>query len=653
MTATETDQRALAGPERPGGQGLDSNQEESGNRAIHLLLTHDVVGSQTDFVATHRDGAYEAWARRGMVRFQRSIGADGAYEYHVIETIGANPIGNQDATALATIDEELEAARRSGRPTDDPSKAYIEPEQLTHPFAYERIAQLFDSGNAPDLVVNPKTYAFGRQPGQHGALDVIQSRAPLIFSGPGIRAGVSDAAARHVDIAPTIAKLMGFPQIDGRDGTGRASSSVYLRRQDGRPLEETFDVSGDSRAAAIPERTYILHLDGLSNSELRWRLEKDTDSIPNLRRLIDRGHMYRYGSIVNFPSITWPSHNTIGTGCWGGHHDIVNPTYYLRESRETVTPQGQQFDAAKFLGDEVETLHEAFHRVYGDWRGQEGAFTAAIHEPCSRGADHTVLERRTVGDRDRLRATTRECEADISPRWQEDSQKLHNIAVIDTRGIAQALVLFSDDDHPPPKFTFHQLTLTDSVGHDHGPHTEGVRQALDETDVRVGRILRLLEERGIFESTLFVITADHGMAATEVELAANQAGMLPQEGIKTIVTPPLVYLLDMAVEIEPALDGRTATFTVLANDADTSGERPPVAGAEVTVSEEDGNVLASVTTDDFGVAGVPLPADLPPEKIRVSVRHDDYNPRHVRLDGANDALDLREVLYSASSAGGQ
>src|SRR5690606_5493492 len=63
--APNVDTQAHRGPERPGGQGLDRNQEESGNRAIHLLLTSDDGSAWTDFVATHRagpdGGAYEAW----------------------------------------------------------------------------------------------------------------------------------------------------------------------------------------------------------------------------------------------------------------------------------------------------------------------------------------------------------------------------------------------------------------------------------------------------------------------------------------------------------------------------------------------------------------------------------------------------------------
>ena len=639
MTTVETSESTIAPPERLRGQGLDHNQEESGNRAIHLLLTHSVVGGQMDFVATYRDGAYEVWSARGMVRFQRSFADGGGFEYTIIETIGEDPIANQDTHALSTVEEQMEAAGKSGYSTEDPNTAYIEPRHISYPFAFERITQLFDSPNAPDLVVNPKSYAFGRKPGQHGSIDIVQSRAPLIVAGPGIRSGVIDDAARHVDIAPTIAHAMGFPKIDGHDSTGRPASGLYLRRQDGRVLEEVFEDSD-----AKPERTYLFHLDGQSNSELRHRL-KDPDAVPNIRRIIERGCMFRYGSITNFPSITWPSHNTIGTGAWGGHHDIVNPTYYLRETREVVTPQGQQFDTVNFLSSNVETLHDAFHRVYGSWEGQRGAFTAAIHEPCGRGADHAVLERRIIGDRDRLRSITHDLQDEIGPRWLADGQEgNHREAILDCRGTAQVLVLYTDDSHPPPAFTYHNFALTDGTGHDYGPHHSGQREALDETDKRIGHVLDMLEENNLFDNTLFILTADHGMAPTNTELAANQVEMLPEEGLKAVVPSPLVYLIDMDVDIEHARDGRTATVTVLANDADESGEKPPVSGADVTVNSH-GKVLARATTDDFGVAGVPLLVDQTSEEVILTVEHQDYNPRHVRLNGTNVAVDLREVLY--------
>lgn len=648
-TAMSTPSTDRIGPERPGGQGLDHHQEESGNLAIHKLLTSDDGKAWTDFVATARharDGSwsYEAWALRGMVRWVRRYGPRG-YQYEVVEVLGENPIERQDHSALSTLAEELAAA---GNP-DDIQRAFVEPGKLTYPHAYERISQLFDSPNAPDLVVNPKSYAYGRQPGQHGALDVIQSRSPLVFSGAGVKRGqVVDAPARQVDIAPTIAKVMGFPLIDGRDETGRTSSErgvaadVYLARQDGRVLDEVLD-----QGSGKPERVYIMLLDGQSHPELLHRLESEPNAIPNLRRLIATGVMLGHGSTTTFPSITWPSHNTIGTGSWCGHHDIVNPSYYLRATRETVSPQGQQFDTARFLGPGVETLYEAFHRVYGDWEGMAGAFTASINEPCTRGADHASLERRLVGDRGQLIALTKETEHEISPRWfnelEEDGHRLQG--QIDNRALAQARQLFLDESHPVPVFVYHEFAQPDSSAHDYGPHHEGAREALDETDVRIGHVLRTLEGRGLLTSTLFVVTTDHGMATQDVSLRANPARIPQRDGMAAVTTEPLIYLRDLRVEVVVQRDGRTAQVVVLDNDAGPSGENPPVAGAELLVSDHRDGKVARVVTDPNGVAGISVPADLQPADLRLAIHAEGFNPRHMRMDGSNFAVNLREVLY--------
>jgi hypothetical protein len=357
--------------------------------------------------------------------------------------------------------------------------------------------------------------------------------------------------------------------------------------------------------------------------------------------------MFEFGSFTNFPSITWPSHNTIGTGAWCGHHDIVNPTYYLRETRQVVTPQGQQFDTARFLGDGAETLYEAFHRAFGEWDGAHGgALTASIHEPCTRGADHATLERRVVGDRNRLREVTARHAGDTLPKWKADGQEgAHNESIVDNRGVAQAVVLYTSDEFAPPRFMFHELTLTDGVGHDYGPHSDGQRAALDETDVRVGRVLDAMESRGLLEDTLFVFTTDHGMAPVDASLKANQVRAVKDAGMKAVVPDPLIYLIDMAVTITVHQDGRTAMVEVLANDADTSGERPPVAGAEVTLAGAHAQALARATTDAGGTCGLPLPLDVEPADLYVTVHHDDYNPRRLRLDGTPLREDLRQALY--------
>lgn len=645
------------GPERPGGQGLDHHQEESGNRAILALLRDPGVCDQVDLVITYRGGSYEVWAARGMVRFQR-VFRDGRLDFRVVEQIGENPIGRQQHDAVATCADELQAAAASGHPTEEVNRAFIEPDQLSYPHAYERIAQLFDSPLAPDIVISPKCYAFGLQVGQHGALDVVQSRAPLAFAGPGVHRGAYDTAARHVDIAPTICHLMGFPTIDGADGSGRTAAErgvapdVYLQRQDGRVLDEIVG-SGER-----PKRVYVVLFDGLSNSELRRLLETNDPAITNLRRILDRSAWFPFGSTVNFPSITWPSHSTIFTGAWCGHHDIVNPTYYARESRSALAPQGQGMRTEIYLGHGVETLYEAFHRVLGP-----DAFTVNINEPQGRGADHAALEGRIVGPRDRLKALTPAYVDAINPRYAADGKDaVYREALLDARGMAQLMVLLDEPSHPLPVLVAHEFALTDGAGHDYGPHSDGLHAAIAETDQRLGQVLDVLQSRGLLDSTLFVITSDHGMAAQDVALRANPARHPERIGMKTVTGEPMIWFRDLNVTVEPAADGRTARVTVLDNDPDHSGERPPVVGAEILVhahaapasaahgpqagrTHEFGRALTKVITNDLGIAGFATPADVPPAHIVLSVRHVDYNPRHLRLDGSNLCIDLRRELY--------
>ncbi len=624
------------GPERLAGQGLDPNQYESGDRTIAALLGEAPARDHVDLVATWRDGAYEVWAQRGMIRFKRYIDDDRKLHFDVIEQVGENPVANQDPFALSTIEEELQASAAGGHSSTDPNRAFLEPHVVTHPFAYERIAQLFDSPRAPDLVVSPKAYTNGIQPGQHGALDVVQSRAPLIFSGPGVKRGRHRIAARHVDIAPSIAHLMGFPEINGN---GRGS---YLKRQDGRALHEMFESESSERPRAV----YMILLDGLSHSELMHQLENSRAAIPNLARLIDAGAMLSHGSIVNFPSITWPSHSTILTGAWCGHHDIVNPTYHERERRETVPVQGMIFDTERFLNPEVETLYEAFKRVFG-----ADTITASIHEPQGRGADHNAFEKRIVGDKIRLRDLTIEMIGDISPRWMADEKPaMHREEVVDIRGMAQLINLLEHCGERTPKnmpmFVAHEFVLTDGAGHDYGPHHEGLREALYRTDARIGKVLELLGARGMLDKTLFVVTSDHGMAAQRIELKANPTVEPVKVGIKGVFAEPMIYLRDMHIECVRANDRRTLRVTVLDNDVASDGERPAIEGASVKLLDRSGAIIGEGTTSMIGIVAFATPANLRDDELVLEVEHADFNRRTLRIDGAPLHADLRKLLYA-------
>jgi len=284
-------------------------------------------------------------------------------------------------------------------------------------------------------------------------------------------------------------------------------------------------------------------------------------------------------------------------------------------------------------------------------RGRD-ALTAAIHEPLGRGADHAVLEGRNLGQRERLRALTAELLADCDPRWEADGQtSVSRESTLDARGVAQVIDLFTRPDQAPPVCVYHELALTDGAGHDYGPHDPGLEAALDESDRRVGRVLDVIEARGLLEETLFVVTADHGMSPQDVGLRANPSRHVERIGMAAVVAEPMIWLRDLAVEVECAADGRTARVLVAENDALPTGERPPVEGAEVIVEAHAPGTpgqprrVATGRTGPGGVFGFATPSDLPPASLAVVVTHEGFNPRRLRLDGRALAIDLREALY--------
>jgi hypothetical protein len=277
--------------------------------------------------------------------------------------------------------------------------------------------------------------------------------------------------------------------------------------------------------------------------------------------------------------------------------------------------------------------------------------TAAIYAPFGRSAKHAVLEHRNLCERGRVKQLTAELSVDQDPRWAREFKAVADEAVVDTRGVAQVIELFTREDLPPPDFTYHELVLTDGAGHDYGPHGDGLRAALDESDRRIGRVLDVLDRTGLFEETLFVVTADHGMAPQDVALRANPTWHVLDAGLEAVVAEPMIWLRDLAVTPERAPDGRSARVGVADNDADASGERPPIAGAEVVVEAHRPGaaprVIARGATGDDGLFGFATPSDLESHRIGIRVSRKGFNARHLLLDGTRLALDLRAALYGA------
>ena len=360
----------------------------------------------------------------------------------------------------------------------------------SYPFAAVRLHSLFADPRAPDLaVVHTGTHDWadrGGHRGEHGSLNALQSRAPLLLSGPGVTArGVVDGVARTVDVGATLARLTGG-SYDGMDGT---------------PVD-----------LVEPGAKHVVGLlwDGAPSTTL-LQLAQD-GALPNVARLLARGCALRGGAIAEFPSVTLVNHTCALTGVGPGRHGIVNNAYFDRRTGEQVVTNSSAswHRASEWLREGVRTVFE---------RLPEGAVSACVNEPIDRGADYStfglVRDAATadgagsMGDwlppaQDDPHATREHVGADGNYAWGTS---------VDAIGLTQVLDLWRAGE--PPRLTWWNTTLTDGGHHAGGPGSPIALASLVDADRRLGVWLDLLDERGLRDDVVVLLTADHGMEGSD------------------------------------------------------------------------------------------------------------------------------------------
>lgn len=423
------------------------------------VLTAPELAHVVDLVAWRADGLVHVAAHRGHATLTR----DGS---HAVLS-GVDPVGGHDPAGL-----------------DD------------YPLAAVRLHSLFDEPRAPDLaVVHTGAHHWperGGHLGEHGSLNGLQSRAPLVLSGAGVATrGVLDRAARTVDVGATLVHLA------GGDVTG----------MDGVPLDLAVPTGG---------RVVGLLWDGAPVEDL---LAAD---LPNVRRLLDRGCALRGGAVAEFPTVTLVNHTSALTGLGPGRHGIVNNAYFDRETGQQVIANSSAtwHGATDLLRPGVRTV---FERVSGP--------TACVNDPVDQGADYSTFALiRQGGGATAMLSTLPAALEDPHATIEHLEHKDYSWGTqVDGVGLVQMVELWSQPE--PPLLTWWNTTLTDAAHHAGGPGSEVARASLRDADARLGVWLDLLEDRGLAESTTVLLTADHGMERADPSCVGDWDEALAQAGI--------------------------------------------------------------------------------------------------------------------------
>jgi len=480
--------------------------------AVEILCSNELSDLVDLVFWSPTTGVFEAQSVDGHIRFRRDD--SGRVPLFTIEsTSGRDPLADQDPARFTPLAEEL------SHPNPDRSRN-------SYPYAFEHISQVFDHPCAPDLcVLHTSSHQCEDHRGEHGSLGVVQSRAPLIMSGAGVaHAGLVDRHCRLVDVALTVLALLGVRPAGGVGVCGHPRSDAYLSRQDGEIIEDLMD-PGSKR----PERVVAFLLDG-ANPNMLYDMAVSGDA-PTLSQLISRGTAFRHGAIASYPTVTLPNHTTLLTGCHPGHHGVLNNAWYDRELRRqiiTESPSTWQ-EAMQWLTPGVQTIHEAL--VADD----PGAVTLSVNEPADRGAGYSTFDLFRTGLSGELASLGGSTPSRTTQSHADSSKAYRWGSTVDASAVNQACALLEDGfagiERADPKFLWVNTSLTDATSHEDGPHSEIARDAVRDTDSRIGDVLAAVEKRFGLDRTTVVVVADHGMELNDPAVRGDWGDALRQAGI--------------------------------------------------------------------------------------------------------------------------
>jgi len=238
------------------------------------------------------------------------------------------------------------------------------------------------------------------------------------------------------------------------------------------------------RTDPAPPVVILVSLDGFRPDYV------DRFETPALDRLIEDGVRAEH-LVPVFPTKTFPNHYTIVTGLYPDHHGMV--------LNDMWDPEWQrEFD--------------------------NGALGTAGFDPWWGGEPVWVTARRQG------RVT-------MSVFWPGSDAEIQGLrphdwlpydgTLPDADRVDRVLTAFDRSPQARPAFVTLYFSRPDDVGHEFGPDSPEVGQAVRDVDAALGRLLDGLASRRLLDAVNLLVVSDHGMAASPPERVVVAGDVLP------------------------------------------------------------------------------------------------------------------------------
>ena len=234
----------------------------------------------------------------------------------------------------------------------------------------------------------------------------------------------------------------------------------------------------------------LVSIDGLRADYLQRGLT------PNLSRLAAEGVRAEWMN-PSYPSLTFPNHYAIVTGLRPDHHGIVHNSMSDAELGRFRLSDREAVGDARWWGGEpiwIGAMRSGQRAATLFWPGSEAPIDG-MHPTYWKPYDGTL-------------------------RYQDR--------------VDQVLAWLSEPEATRPRVVTLYFDHVDHAGHDHGPDSPQLRDALVEADRAIGRLLDGLDARGLGDRVNLIVVSDHGMATVEPDHVVAIEDMVTMEEAKVV-----------------------------------------------------------------------------------------------------------------------
>ncbi len=256
-------------------------------------------------------------------------------------------------------------------------------------------------------------------------------------------------------------------------------------------------------------RVILISIDGFRGSLLK---EKNFEKrCPNLLKLMNNGRWCSQVVSV-FPSLTYPAHTSMITGVAPEQHGITN---------NRVFNPAKNFIDWFWHADSIKTptlITKA---------NEQKLISLGVSWPVTVGApiDYLLPEFKSVNDSISTVDLVRKHD---NPKHFLETAKIRGIIPENNNpeGFNRDLLLhqlFMDTFiRKKPNLSLYHMIETDFAQHKYGKNSEEAWKAFMFMDSLIGKIVSLLDENGLWNTTTLIITGDHGFKNYNYEISINR-----------------------------------------------------------------------------------------------------------------------------------